>query len=358
VVLQVFAPQTGGDVATPPAWTAAFVVVMALGQGAAVALVHRQPMLASGLVLVCYAGQALVSGVVPPFAAWVVIWSLCDGRAGSTSVRLPSAVGVVTGVVMVVSELVRAGSGASVLLLLLTVVVSLAAVLVRSERARLDAVGRRAAAEERLRIARDLHDLVGHGLSVVSVQSSTARMALDAGDSATARSALSAVESSSRTAMAELRQMLGVLGDEAGEAPAPGVDDIRALVDNVRAGGVIVDLELADGLGAVPRATQLGAYRIVQEGLTNALKHAPGALVDVRLGVEGSRMTVCVESSGGGPAPPARGDGGSGLEGLTARVVGLGGEITSERTTDGWLLRAQLPIPQPGGPANQGGERR
>ena len=157
-------------------------------------------------------------------------------------------------------------------------VITLAAVLLRSERARIEAVRRQGGAEERLRIARDLHDLVGHGLSVVAIQSSTGRMALDTGDSATARAALSAVEASSRTAMGELRQMLGVLTDDAATLlHRASATSLCWSTTCVRRCGV--DLTIAGRLDAsrVPRSSApTGSSR----GLTNALKHAPGSLVE------------------------------------------------------------------------------
>jgi signal transduction histidine kinase len=350
VVLHVFAPRTGSASSESPSILAGvLVVVMALGQGLAVALARPRPLAAGGLVLVCYAGQCLMVGVVPPFAAWIVIWSLGSGRApGPGSVKLPTVLATGTCIVVVVAEVTRQGSSASALLVAVTVVVTLAAVLLRSERARVDAVRRQGAAEERLRIARDLHDLVGHGLSVVAVQSSTARMALDSGDPMTARAAMTAVEASSRTAMGELRQMLGVLTDEPGGSPAPGLGDLAALVDNVRAGGVVVELQCAGELDAVPQATQLGAYRLVQEAMTNAVKHAPGSLVSVRVRAADGCLFVEVESSGGSGTQQQRGGGGSGLDGLRARVAALSGQLCSERTADGWLLRAELPLPDPG----------
>jgi signal transduction histidine kinase len=345
VVLQMFAPRTG-SASTASVWAAVLIPVMALGQGLAVALVRRRPLAAGWLVLVCYAGQSLMVGVVPPFASWVVIWSRGSGRTpGEGSVKLSAVVAAVTCAVLVVAELTREGSGASALLVGVTVVVTLAAVLLRSERARVDAVRRQGAAEERLRIARDLHDLVGHGLSVVAVQSSTARMALDSGDPATARVAMVAVEASSRTAMGELRQMLGVLTDEPGGSPAPGLGDLTVLVDNVRAGGVLIDLQSAGELDAVPRAAQLGAYRIVQEAITNAVKHAPGSLVSVRVRAVDRGLTVEVESSGASRVQQEGAGGGSGLDGIRARVAALSGTVFSEPTADGWLIRAVLPLP-------------
>jgi signal transduction histidine kinase len=229
-------------------------------------------------------------------------------------------------------------------------------VLVRSERGRLEAVRQGAASEERLRIARDLHDLVGHGLSAVTVQSSTARMALDAGDSATARRALTAVESSSRGALREMRQLFGVLrtisdvraGDDADagadNAPTPGLADIARLVENVRLGGVAVTSETTGDVLDVPPAVQLCAYRVVQEALTNAVKHAPGGVVTVRVVGSDQSLHVVVETSGGIPSDGHVDSGGFGLEGIRTRVAAAGGQARIGPTPEGWLVAAELPV--------------
>ena len=249
-----------------------------------------------------------------------------------------------------------------------TAVVALLGVLVRTERSRVEEAGRRATVEERLRIARDLHDLVGHGLSAVAVQSSTARMAIAAGDTTTAERALTAVETTSRTAMREMRQMLHLLSDEvpvdaspaspvaavaggdrrvthadAAPPPSPGVADIQALVDNVRAGGVSVALEDDDGWRTASPAVQLCAYRLAQEGLTNAVRHAPDAPVTICLTAVGDVGLVSVRTAGPvAPGPIAAR--GRGLQGLATRVAAVSGEFWSGPTPQGWLLEARLPL--------------
>jgi signal transduction histidine kinase len=236
---------------------------------------------------------------------------------------------------------------------LVTVIVGLAAVLVRSERGRRVAAREQAVAGERLRIAADLHDLVGHGLSTVAVQSSAARVALDAGDEQTARAALTAVESTSRAAMREVRQLLGLLrdvsaddarDDAAVDAPLPGLADIATLVGNVRAGGVAVTAQVVPEAAQVPAAVQLCAYRVVQEALTNAVKHAPGAVVTVRVSSAEGTLRVVVDTAGGMRAPRAEQGGGLGLDGIRARVAAAGGRSRIGATTDGWRVDAELPL--------------
>jgi signal transduction histidine kinase len=290
VLLQLLAPQTG-EAATGQrsGWLGALATALAIGQGLPLAWRRRHTFWVAAVVVGCYGGYAISVGLVPPFAGWVVVWSLAMFVAGRRRAMFAAlAAGALICAFILVGELVRSTPEPSALLSLVTVIMVLAAVLVRSERGRVEAARGQAVAEERLRIAGDLHDLVGHGLSTIAVQSSTARVALDAGDDQAARTALTAVESTSRTAMREMRQLLGVLretpgnGPEAG-APAPGLADIATLVSNVRAGGVAVTADVSPGRGPVRAATQLCAYRIVQESLTNALKHAPGAIVTVQV---------------------------------------------------------------------------
>ena len=256
---------------------------------------------------------------------------------------------------IVVGDLVRSRSEPSALLSLVTVIVVLGAVLVRSERSRAAAARGHAVAEERLRIAGDMHDLVGHGLSAIAVQSSTARVALDAGDEQAARAALTAVESTSRTAMREMRQLLGVLRDRSGnvsetDAPPPGLAEIATLVGNVRAGGVAVTAELPPETGQAPPEVQLCAYRVVQEALTNAVKHAPGAIVTVRVTSAEGTLHVVVDSSGGIRTQREADGGGLGLAGMRARVAAAGGQSRIGATAGGWRVDAQLPLRPAGMP--------
>jgi len=207
-----------------------------------------------------------------------------------------------------------------------------------------------------------VHDLVGHGLSSIAVQSSTARLALDAGRIETARTALSAVESSSRAALGEMRQLLGVLraGDAGDYGRSPGLGDLRGLVGSMRRQGVAVTLRPVE-LGDVPDAVSLAAYRVVQEALTNVVKHGGGSRVTVEVGTSGGAVLVTVEdyadqatpqAEAGLPKPPGEAGqppgewaGGTGLAGMRERVAGFGGEVSAGPTGDhpGWRVQARIP---------------
>jgi signal transduction histidine kinase len=353
VLLQLLAPQTGSlPTGERPAWLGALATLFAIGQGIPLAWRRICTYLVAVIVLGCYGGYVATVGVVPPFGGWVAIWSLAlvvGDRRRATFAALGAA-GVICACILG-GELGRSKPEPFALLSLLTVVVALVAVLVRSERDRVHAARGRAVAEERLRIAADLHDLVGHGLGAIAVQSSTARVALDAGDKHAARAALTAVEASSRTAMQEMRQMLGILRDRSGEGGAttaalsPCLADIATLVDHVRAGGIAVTAEVSPDTGQVPADVQLCAYRVVQEALTNAVKHAPGAIVTVRVTPTESALRVVVDSSGGtGRVERAAEGGGLGIAGIRTRVEAAGGHSDIGPTVDGWRVDAQLPL--------------
>jgi len=214
--------------------------------------------------------------------------------------------------------------------------------LEREERARA------AVAEERARIARELHDAVGHSVSVMTVQTSAVRRLLTA-DQTRELQALTAVERTGREALAEMRRMVGVLRhpDEAPAlAPPPGLDRLRSLIDQVRQAGLAVELRIEGHAAQLPTGLDLTAYRLVQEGLTNALKHARATQAEVLLRYEPDRIEIVVSDNGRADNPPT--DGGHGLIGMRERVSVYQGELSAgplER--GGYELRARLPLTQP-----------
>ena len=209
----------------------------------------------------------------------------------------------------------------------------------------------RAVSEERARIARELHDLAAHHLYGIALQASALTRTLDR-DPAQARSLVDDIRASSSTALTAMRRMVSLLraDDTDGLAPQPSLDDIPQLVERARVEGTDVALETADPDRSLPREVGLAAYRIVQESLTNARRHAPGAAVIVRLHPTDDALRVEVADDG-----PAAGDtavdDGYGLIGMRERVSLLGGELVAGPRHDGhgWRVCAVLPTDQEDG---------
>jgi len=210
--------------------------------------------------------------------------------------------------------------------------------------------GRLAVREERVRIARELHDVVAHTLSVVTFQAGVGRK-IGATRPAEALLALRAVEVTGRSALEELRRILGLLRDDDGEAPslvpAPGVGDLEDLAGTVRAAGIPVALAVTGEVAALPPAASLTVYRIVQEALTNVVKHAPGARATVRVqaGRDGMLITVDNDRGTGGPAGPP-GGARHGLVGMNERAAAFGGSLDAGPVAGGgFQVTAFLPLP-------------
>ena len=203
------------------------------------------------------------------------------------------------------------------------------------------------AAAERARIARELHDVVAHNVSVMVVQADGAGYAL-AGEPERARQALTAISATGRQALAEMRRLLGVLrsGDQAADlAPQPGLDQLRDLLEQTRAAGRTVTFTLEGEPRPLPEGVGLAAYRVVQESLTNVRKHGGiGASVCVLLRFTPSELHVQVTDDGQGAA--AAGDGaGLGLTGMRERVTVYGGTLAAgPRKTGGYRVSATLPL--------------
>jgi signal transduction histidine kinase len=208
---------------------------------------------------------------------------------------------------------------------------------------RAEQAARLAVAEERTRIARELHDIVAHAVSVMVLQAGAVRHRLPAGDD---EEALRDVEKTGRMALAEMRRLLGAMrrdGDEVELGPQPGLGELDPLLDAFRRAGLPVQLMVDGEAVALPRALDLSAYRIVQEGLTNALKHADATRADVVLKYGARELQIDVRDNGHGPVP---GDGlGHGLVGVRERVRIYGGEMTAGSANGGgFVLSARLPL--------------
>jgi signal transduction histidine kinase len=205
---------------------------------------------------------------------------------------------------------------------------------------------RRAVELERARIAAELHDVVTHNVSVMVIQTGAARKVMDA-EPGLSKEAMLSVEASGRAALSELRNVMGLLSatDEerpGGLEPQPGLGRLDALIDGVRAAGVAVKVAVSTPPGPLPPGVDLTAYRVVQEALTNTIKHAVGATASVTIGYDGDWLEIEVTDTGG---TPGEGSGaGRGLLGLRERLAVYGGTLeTGRRLTGGFRLKARLP---------------
>jgi signal transduction histidine kinase len=202
---------------------------------------------------------------------------------------------------------------------------------------------RRRASDERLAIARDLHDVVAHNISVINVQANTALHLMDR-QPERAREALTAIHEVSRQALGELRSVLGVLradGADAPLVPSPGLDRLDELAAYTRTAGIAVTVEQEGISRPVPAGVDAAAYRIVQEALTNTVRHSGGHTATVRLCYDPDALTIEVDDDGRAAAPPRPGNG---VAGMTERAQALGGTLDAgPRPGGGFRVLARLP---------------
>ncbi|MCT2276135.1 sensor histidine kinase [Micromonospora chalcea] len=331
----------------PAAGGAALALVFGAGLGGLVLCARRWPvpaLLATAVaILLYYALDLPPVGVAAPAAA--VLY-----RASERGRVVPAA--VVAGSLLAVSVVARLAEGddigvvvgtqlGSEAALLLAVITlgdavrnrrSLRAALIRQAVAADEERHREAARQveaERLRIAREVHDTLGHTMSVITLQSAVAQEALADSNPAQTESALAAIRSVSGSAMAELRATLGTLRREPGpREPVPGFDRLPALVEGVRQSGLKVDLRVDGPVDRLPAVVGSTVYRVVQEALTNVLRHAAATRVTVTVRATAGRLALEVVDDGRGGPPAGRADGrGQGLRGMAERVALLGGTV-------------------------------
>ena len=213
---------------------------------------------------------------------------------------------------------------------------------------------RRLADEQRIAIARELHDVLAHSISLINVQAGVALELLD-GDPEQARTALTTIKSTSKEALGEVRQVLGTLrgsggggGAEAPRSPAPGLGRLGELVGQAAAAGLVVTLRSDGSVRGLPQGVELAGFRIVQEALTNVIRHSSARTAEVRVRYADALLTLDVRdpgpvSAGGGPRA---GGSGSGLTGMRERVAALGGSVSArpEPGGAGFHVHAELPI--------------
>lgn len=202
---------------------------------------------------------------------------------------------------------------------------------------------RAALLEERTRIARELHDVVAHHMSVIAIQAEAAQYR----EPDTAPQTFAAIRDSAATAMGEMRRILGVLrSEDTGAAPQPSVPDIPALIESVRATGTPIELDMNGDFSATPAGIGLTMYRIVQEACSNAVRHAPGAPLTVRIHRDDSHIHLDLDNpatAGSGATPEA----GHGLIGMRERAAACGGTLTADMIDSQFRVHASLPIEEP-----------
>ena len=328
--------------------------VVAVVVGGAVAVRRRYPLLVGLLAQATLSAEFGISShieVLSTSAAWV-----CDVYALAvwTTAR-EFAIGVAAVALVIVVPFAgiykRPGSAAFFgVALLVAMLVARRVLGDRDRRLRLaererDVAAREAVVAERARIARELHDVVAHSVSVMVVQAQAGPRLLSVPESA--GEAFRSIETTGREALVELRRLLGVLrgGEEQlATTPQPGLDRLDALVEQVRAAGLQVDLRVEGEPVQLPAGVDLSAYRIVQEALTNTLKHAGRAEAEVIIRFEPSALELEVLDNGSGPATHPNGSG-HGLAGMRERVALYGGVLEAgSRKGHGFVVRARLPL--------------
>jgi signal transduction histidine kinase len=221
-----------------------------------------------------------------------------------------------------------------------------------------ESAARSAVDAERARIARELHDIVSHNVSVMVVQAGAARRVL-AAEPGQAEAALLAVETAGRDTMTELRHLLGVLApradgeEEADLSPQPSLSRLSPLIDRIAFAGLPVEVRISGEPRPLPSGVDLTAYRIIQEALTNALKHGSGQPAEVAVRYADRYLRIEVLNRGpsvltGDRAAPVQGDEGHGLLGLRQRVAMFGGDLDARRRLGGgFRVRARIPLERP-----------
>jgi signal transduction histidine kinase len=343
-----------------PRWLS---IVTGLVLGAPLAVRRLWPVTVTGVVLAASAA-ALMSGIIPGFAAAApsmalacalyIVGATVPGRRSALTLAIcVIGIGAAVAVAVVVdtpsADLPDVGDGIAVSGVTAVTAWTIGWTL-RERRAHArqaaELRARRAIGDERLRIARELHDVVAHSMSVIVVKAAVGNHVAESSPQE-AREALRVIEATSRDALAEIRRTLGALrGDEAPMRPAPGLADLDELADTARAGGVEVTLDRR-GDANLPAAIGLSVYRIVQESLTNVVKHAAPARCRVLVEVDEVRVRIEVVDDGRRASDPSAASG-HGLIGIRERVEMYGGELlTGPRRGGGFVVDASLPLGWP-----------
>jgi signal transduction histidine kinase len=331
-----------------------FVVAIAGPLMAATVAIRRRYPAVAGIAAALIADIVAIGWKPPNTVSFGIAW-LCSMYALTvwTSTRLFAIGATVLTVPTVVAVAVGAGpkGGVSFTAIALVVMILVRRVVGdRERRAEIaererDLVAREAVVEERARIARELHDVIAHHVSMIVLQAGAERRVLN-GENASTREVLETVERTGRSALTEMRRLLGMLRADTNDplTPQPRLTDLPILVGQLRAAGLPVDLRVEGEARELPVGIELSAYRIVQEALTNALKHAGNAKASVNIRYGSDSLELEIADDGVESSPPVA-SGGHGLLGMRERVALYGGRLDAgRRPGGGFAVRVVLPI--------------
>ena len=339
---------SGEGLAEPAAWAAAAVACAALFFRGSFPLTVTIATLACSVV---YYPASSIDG--PTVATFVIALYTLAARGRILAASITTAAAFVA---LIVPEALSGFVHVSLVSTLLmagwfVAIVAIGAVVAHYRRYRVQMAAaleegkRRSVAEERLRIARELHDAVGHHLSLINVQASAAARRLRRDPGYEAGETLRLVADTSRTSLRELRAMVGVLreaGEDSPTGPGPGLDQLPSLVEAARAGGLDVAFT-QDGAAELPAAVDAAAYRVVQESLTNVIRHAEAEHVEVRVAIGSSELSVRIADDG--KAQADKGVSGNGMAGMRERAESLGGTFDAgPRDGGGFRVEAAWPL--------------
>jgi signal transduction histidine kinase len=330
-------------------------VVLTVAETVPLVLRRRYPLAVAVLVTACVLAMIAVGVWAVPLQLGVALYTLTSLREGQAGRAAGVASILSVAIAVLFASRLEFGAGAARVVFLIAAsflgdsigsrrayVREIEAKADRLERER-ESETRRAAAEEQARIARELHDVIAHALSVIVVQAGAADDAFEL-DPARAREPIRAIDSAARAALADLRRVLGILQNSAEYEPQPGLDQLDKLIDQVRATGLHVSLEIEGPLRPLSAAVELSAFRIVQEALTNSIKHAAAEHVRVRIRY-GDNLELQIDDDGQGNGGTPGNIAGSGLVGMRQRVALLGGLLAAGPAPGGgYRVAAEIPI--------------
>jgi signal transduction histidine kinase len=337
------------DAVIPPSWVTVVAFAAAVPWLLEPFGIRLPPLLSItvvlGAVLILVIGDPVKEDTAPFFLVFLCAYRAMAARKWEGTVAMGGSIGLLVGLEV-------AGRYSGSLPYVIGIVISWAwgfairahTLLVAQLRAAQAGLAERAAADERQRIAREIHDVIAHSLAVTMLHLTGARLALRR-DPEEAEEALLEAERLGRESLAEIRRTVGLLAPEGTgtAAPMPAATDIAQLVHEFEAAGLDVDFELTGDPGALPPATGLGLYRVAQESLSNVVRHAPGThtTMSLRVGDEVVSMHVRNRLAHTSAAPAT--DGGLGVRGMQERVTLLGGELRAGSDGDAWCVDVELP---------------